>query len=1246
MKKAVWLLSLFLCALALVCSPLSARAAVVSLRVTVTGETTAPDGTALHVPLEGAFRVLQNGQDAGILRTGEPMTLTDGERVRLEPLPETFQPGWDLSGAYATPDLSAGGEVTVALTLRPLPAYTEDVPTPESVPMPEQTATEAPADALETQALAEDAGQVSAQAEPTPGAFVTPTIPPYHEEDTTTPEPPLPELPEGENTGSLRLWVFNDKNDNGKLGLSEPGIPGLTVYLLQESGEAVAASVTDDEGEVYFTNIPEGRYRTRVFLPVGWNFTHFGGKDDLEANAYQFSTEDDQISDVLTISAGKEALQGVGIRTAYYVSGYCWLDESGDGLYKQGEAMIPGVRITMTRESDNLYYETVSKADGSWRIDRVRPGLYTITAWAPDGMMFAKYTSSRGIRSILTRDGVAKASTTMNLNDNQSKTDQYIGFTWAGKITGKCYLDANYNGLYDEGEEPMPGVKVAAAKQSAQDDEIAVAFSDEEGNFVLTGLRGNTYRIRAVMPEDGSTFTTTVLNDPMGNHFKSRPDRRENFWNDFTLRDAETREIAIGAIYPAMVKGTVYMDDDFSATMNGKEKIVSGFLVVLKDLQGNTAAMDKTSVKGVYELTGITPGDYTLSVTAVSGYAFTRAGEGNVILNKTGGEGYSEPFHVALGEKITGKDIGMIRPGTVKGAVFADLNDNGLRDGGEEGLPGVTVRLINEEDGTEAFSAEIGTDSRFLFDAVMPGHYHLEYTLPSNAVFARETAGGNSITAGDGGIGRGASFAFATGDTVEAPLCGALTLGRIEGTAYRDHDGNGMQEAEEPLAGLTVRLIPSRPELEEMTAVSGEDGSFALENLRPDTYTLQAVCPEGYVLSRTDHLALPLTAGKTDQRVSLDVPMGAVREKQQIGAVQPASIRGRLWLDENDNGLFDEGERTPAGYTVTVTDDSTGRAFDTPVTDEDGFFSASGMIPGRFSLYIALDDSTLAPKAGDSMFKEENGSLVLASIVLEENEVRESLLAGIIRHTEISGHAWIDRGGAIENLSGVQVTLTDADGNAVQTTTTDGSGRYLFEHLMPGSFRLDVTVPEGCVIIEPGDPRLGGELRSVITKTVNRVGSSDLMELWMDQPWTDMNIGSVLPGRLGDYCWLDLDGDGLQGAGEPGIANVRIELLRDGEVLAETVTDQYGFYRFEDLYPAEYTLRVYAPAEVKPTVRRTDLKIIASVLEESEDSTALSVPVTVESNRAMFDADLGFVCRQPGVLPAGAGAGRTMDWSK
>ena len=239
---------------------------------------------------------------------------------------------------------------------------------------------------------------------------------------------------------------------------------------------------------------------------------------------------------------------------------------------------------------------------------------------------------------------------------------------------------------------------------------------------------------------------------------------------------------------------------------------------------------------------------------------------------------------------------------------------------------------------------------------------------------------------------------------------------------------------------------------------------------------------------------------------------------------------------------------------------------------------------------------------------------------------------------------WIDRGGEIEPLPGTSVTLTDENGNAVAAAVSGDDGGYRFERLMPGMYRLKAEAPEGCVIIEPDDGRLTGGTVSVMTQTVNRNAESDPINLKMDQNQDSMDIGCVLPGTIGDVCWLDLDGDGLQGAGESGIPNVRIEAQRNGVTVAETVTDQYGFYRIPDLYPAAYTLKVTPPQEVKPTRKRTDIRIIASVLEETEDDICYAFDIIVESNRANYNADLGFVTRKDGVLPAGYGEGARQKW--
>ena len=1237
MNKAKRLISLVLCILITLGGWTVSRADLVTVGILLTGITTGEDGSARTEVIDGDFRVYQNGREVGTIAAGrQTLTLNSMERIRIEPVPQSFAPGWDLSTAYLTPELAGSGTQMIPVTVYRKKEQTA-TPVPE-VPTPTPEVAEG---SEEPEGIPEATPEAEAEIEVpvVTGPIQTPTLPPYSVTVTSTPEPLLPGI-EGTGAGNLRVQVFMDKNQNGiRNENTEPGVRDITVFLLDEEGKALASEATDADGSAVFSDIPEGTYRTEIWLPDGFCFTPYGGEDDLTLSAYGLTGKDSQVSNPVGIRAGTESRQGIGIlNKGGTMGGFCWLDETVDGIYSEGEAKIPDVRVELQHQTENITYETRTDADGNWKIGHLYPGKYTLRVTRPDGMMLTRYTRTGGNkRSFLT---IETSYRTVEAG-TAARTDMNIGFHWATQIYGRCYLDANYNGVYDEGEKPLAGVKLYV-RFSYDGEDAAKAVSGADGTYVLTGMRKNQYNIQVFLPDDGSVFTKAAPELPLGNLFAPRGDRRDQMLKSVSLQDAEQREMNIGVIYPGTVSGTVYYDDNFSAKKDENEKTAGNLTVTIRDADGNVAATAKANGAGRYELKGLTPGEYTLDVTAAKGYAFTKAGEGNVILNKTQGQGYSEPFRVELGEKVTGMDIGMIRPGTVKGTVFADRNDNGVRDAGEDGLTGVTVRLMNETEG-EAFRTEIGADGGFLFDAVMPGQYYVEYILPEHTIFAKTASGGNTI-AGTENIGRTGSFNFATGEIRQAPLCGALKLGRIEGIVYQDHDGNGLKENEETLEGLTLKLIPSRSDLQTVTVFTDGSGKFLLDQLHPDTYQLQVICPEGYVLSRTDYMSLPLKAGEAEQTVNLDVLMGAEWLNQETGAVLPAAIRGQIWMDENNNGLFDEGERMPAGYTVYIMDEATGNIFDTPVTDDEGCFSAAGMIPGSFTVSMPLDERTIAPKPGDSVFSEENGTLILTGIRLQENENREGLLMGVIRYAEISGHAWIDRGGSVESLNGVKITMKDLSGNVIAETETDSTGNYRLQRLMPCSFILEADAPEGCVIIEPGDPRLNDTLLSVIAYPTNRVGTTGTTELKMAQDLEQMDIGCVLPGRLGDFCWVDLNYDGLQAGDEPGIPNVRIELLRDGSPVAETETNEYGFYRFVDLYPASYVLRVTAPAEVKPTRRRTDLPMIASVLEEKDGTEVYSVPVTVESNRNQYNADLGFVCRKEGVLPAGAGEGETQDW--
>ena len=1043
---------------------------------------------------------------------------------------------------------------------------------------------------------------------------------------------------------TLEVNVFIDANSNGERGTYERRLAGVQLEAIRvlDSEEAVVAyAVTDEEGNATFTTLAPGIYKLRATLPDGYGFGKMGKEIRLTSSIMEMSSELIQVSQEFTVGYEEAAQVGIGVNTMATVTGIIWRDENADGIWNEGEGVMSGVSVTLTGEKNGLTYTAQSGEDGVYTLSQVRAGSYKLSFTCPDGWMFTRYSSTGGERrSIITTEGRRTASKTVQLEAGEVLDLQHVGMMREATVEGMAFLDANYNGLYDQGEAPLAGVDVEIYK--ANGDLVASAISGEDGVFRLTALRPNDYRLRVILPDDGSTFTTTVDATVTGNWLKARSGRRENSVDPLTLELGENKQVVVGAIYPGSITGTCYLDDNFSATMDEGEKVVSGLVVTLLDADGNEVAKAKTNNKGVYAFKDLTPGTYRLSMQAKTGYAFTCLGAQNVMVNLTAGAGQSETFFLALGENRQQMDAGMILPGTVQGSVFADSNDNGLMDEGETGLAGTVVQLMSESGAV--FETTLDETGAYLFDAVMPGRYYVRYQLPEDTVFSPVQSGGNTMT-GEGNVGASEWFDFATGQQVDMPLTGGVTLGIISGTAFTDHNGSGTLDAgDAPLSGVTLTLTPTRNDLEEITCTTGTDGVFTLPQLHPDTYTLRVAFPDGLVLTRQTGYTLPLTAGTDDQSVSLTVAMGDRYEHQLLGGVSPATVSGRLWLDENNNGRMEDAERTPAGKQILVVDESTGATFATLTTDDTGAFSVQGLLPGAYAFRFAMDDTMLSAKSGDSTFVDE-GSALVQRVTVQEGETRDDLLAGVVVYTSLGGTVWADLNGQIAPLAQAHLVLTDGSGTQLQVYDTLEDGAYRFDGLFPGDYFIAVTLPEGYLAVEPGDARLaeGGRI-SMLTQTNGRAGQSDKLTLRMAENQLALDIGGVLPSSLGDLAWLDEDGDGWYDTSEPGLPGVALRLMRNGETVAETTTDAYGYYQFTNLYPSTYSLEVTYPAEVKPT--KPGAGLMTSLLPESEESVSVIEDVQVESNAANRNVDMGFVLREEGVYPAGIGDAPTQDWTK
>ncbi len=68
---------------------------------------------------------------------------------------------------------------------------------------------------------------------------------------------------------SLGNTIFNDLNDNGVQDALDPGIKGVTVDLLDNSGVNIDTTLTDDTGNYLFTSLVAGTYTVTMTLPSG-----------------------------------------------------------------------------------------------------------------------------------------------------------------------------------------------------------------------------------------------------------------------------------------------------------------------------------------------------------------------------------------------------------------------------------------------------------------------------------------------------------------------------------------------------------------------------------------------------------------------------------------------------------------------------------------------------------------------------------------------------------------------------------------------------------------------------------------------------------------------------------------------------------------------------------------------------------------------------------------------------------------
>ncbi len=1046
--------------------------------------------------------------------------------------------------------------------------------------------------------------------------------------------------------GSAKITVaaFFDSNENGTRGIYERSVTGVTVEALpaaDASGAAVASAITDASGEAELTGLAAGDYVLRFTLPDGYLYTTAVDGWNLQNSCVGDSQSLQAVSKPLTLADGETAEAGVGAIPVGSFSGKAWNDLNNDGVMQADEPGAPDITLTLTGVKSGLTYTLSTDDTGAYLFPLLRNDTYDFTATLPTGYLFARYTKTGGdSRSVFTTAG-ASATRQFIVTGAENVTNKNVGIVTETALSGVAFLDQNYNGVYDQGEPPYAGVTVELIKNS-NDVSMGKVVTSADGTYLFASLRGGDYRLRAILPDDGSIFTIVPTSaQGLFNQFAAREGRREDTIPSIVLKNGDTAKTCVGIAMGGVITGTVFFDQKYDGVMNDSDAVAPGVKVQLTDAAGEVAATDTTNANGVYKLEGIMPGVYTVRFQRKDGYAFSRYRPDEKNSNdvrKLAGDGYGETdaLTVSMGQNVEQINAGMLPSSTLSGVFFDDLNDNGLRDADEPGFTDGSVRLLSQ-DGEVDLTVSVAEDGAYFFDGVMPGTYTVTFQLPDNAALAKVADGGNTLEA-QGTQNTLGGLTVEAGKAYEAPLVGAVTLGTFTGVAYHDQNGNGARDdGEETLSGVLVSCAPSAAGQQGGQAFTGEDGAFAITGLRPGTYSLMVQLPDGYIFS--GNLTQSGIALSTDQQATVACPWAALtnRVNNAIGAVKPATVSASMWLDENRDGKHTNDERSLSGLSFQLYDETEEEVVKTATSDDSGVATFANVRPATYAVRVTLPAKAQSAQAG-SIYTLSGG------VNVTEGQTVKEITDKLVCTTSIGGTVALDETGTRAPQANVKVSLYQGDaGQPLQTATTDEQGAYSFDGLWPGDYRLMFAQPDGAIFIHPDDANYSAGASAVVS-VENNVGESDTLTLKMAQDQLSVNAILIRPARVGDQVWLDTNRNGLVDYGEPTINGVTVQLLYNGNVAYETVSNAWGYYEMNDVYPGTYTLRAKAYPALAITKTVPSLRMISSCLTSGNGDSAESDPFSVESGSKNFDCDLGYILPDGAKMPAQIVSGTTQQW--